>query len=138
MAFFKRNSLIISVIVSFQPGARKFNTPCLLIVNFSNHPRHAKRDGADELFTPRPRRTSAARLTSFFIYLFIFFPLFSFTSLWKNETSKTSCGISEIQRNREFYKNADVRPPFTYASLIRQVSLTISICVRYSSFSSSE
>lgn len=30
--------------------------------------------------------------------------------------------FSEIQRNREFYKNADVRPPFTYASLIRQVS----------------
>lgn len=27
---------------------------------------------------------------------------------------------TEIQRNREFYKNADVRPPFTYASLIRQ------------------
>ncbi|XP_014274402.1 forkhead box protein P1 isoform X1 [Halyomorpha halys] len=26
----------------------------------------------------------------------------------------------EIERNREFYKNADVRPPFTYASLIRQ------------------
>ncbi|KAG8200025.1 hypothetical protein JTE90_001255 [Oedothorax gibbosus] len=26
----------------------------------------------------------------------------------------------EIQRNREFYRNADVRPPFTYASLIRQ------------------
>ncbi|XP_076285125.1 forkhead box transcription factor P isoform X14 [Lasioglossum baleicum] len=26
----------------------------------------------------------------------------------------------EIQRNREFYKNADIRPPFTYASLIRQ------------------
>ncbi|KAL0267760.1 UNVERIFIED_CONTAM: hypothetical protein PYX00_009936 [Menopon gallinae] len=26
----------------------------------------------------------------------------------------------EIQRNQEFYKNADVRPPFTYASLIRQ------------------
>lgn len=31
--------------------------------------------------------------------------------------------ISEIQRNREFYKNADVRPPFTYASLIRQVGV---------------
>ena len=30
--------------------------------------------------------------------------------------------LLEIQRNREFYKNADVRPPFTYASLIRQVS----------------
>lgn len=29
--------------------------------------------------------------------------------------------FAEIQRNREFYKNADVRPPFTYASLIRQV-----------------
>lgn len=26
----------------------------------------------------------------------------------------------EIQRNREFYKHSDVRPPFTYASLIRQ------------------
>ncbi|RXG69498.1 Forkhead box protein P1 [Armadillidium vulgare] len=26
----------------------------------------------------------------------------------------------EIQRNREFYKNTEVRPPFTYASLIRQ------------------
>ncbi|XKL65511.1 hypothetical protein PGB90_008931 [Kerria lacca] len=26
----------------------------------------------------------------------------------------------EINRNREFYRNADVRPPFTYASLIRQ------------------
>ena len=28
----------------------------------------------------------------------------------------------EIQRNRDFYKSTDVRPPFTYASLIRQVS----------------
>lgn len=28
--------------------------------------------------------------------------------------------MQEISRNREFYKNADVRPPFTYASLIRQ------------------
>ena len=27
----------------------------------------------------------------------------------------------EISRNREFYKNNEVRPPFTYASLIRQV-----------------
>ncbi|XP_045029233.1 forkhead box protein P1 isoform X10 [Daphnia magna] len=26
----------------------------------------------------------------------------------------------ELQRNREFYRNTDVRPPFTYASLIRQ------------------
>lgn len=32
--------------------------------------------------------------------------------------------ILEIQRNREFYKNADVRPPFTYASLIRQVTIS--------------
>ena len=30
--------------------------------------------------------------------------------------------LSELQRNRDFYRNADVRPPFTYASLIRQVS----------------
>ncbi|CAI9721851.1 forkhead box protein P2 isoform X1 [Octopus vulgaris] len=27
---------------------------------------------------------------------------------------------AEIQRNREFYRTTDVRPPFTYASLIRQ------------------
>lgn len=27
---------------------------------------------------------------------------------------------AEIQRNRDFYKSTDVRPPFTYASLIRQ------------------
>lgn len=29
---------------------------------------------------------------------------------------------AELAQNHEFYKNADVRPPFTYASLIRQVS----------------
>lgn len=29
----------------------------------------------------------------------------------------------EIHRNREFYRTNDVRPPFTYASLIRQVSV---------------
>ncbi|RWS32038.1 forkhead box protein P1-like isoform X4 [Leptotrombidium deliense] len=34
---------------------------------------------------------------------------------------RTNLDITEeITRNREFYKNADVRPPFTYASLIRQ------------------
>lgn len=27
----------------------------------------------------------------------------------------------ELAQNHEFYKNTDVRPPFTYASLIRQV-----------------
>ncbi|XP_076448666.1 forkhead box protein P1-like [Babylonia areolata] len=27
---------------------------------------------------------------------------------------------TEMQRNRDFYKSTDVRPPFTYASLIRQ------------------
>ncbi len=35
--------------------------------------------------------------------------------------------ITELQRNREFYRNADVRPPFTYASLIRQVDFTFEI-----------
>lgn len=32
--------------------------------------------------------------------------------------------FSELAQNCEFYKNADVRPPFTYASLIRHVSLS--------------
>ena len=27
----------------------------------------------------------------------------------------------EINRNKEFYRTQDVRPPFTYAALIRQV-----------------
>lgn len=29
--------------------------------------------------------------------------------------------ITDIGQNKEFYMNTDVRPPFTYASLIRQV-----------------
>lgn len=83
---------------------------CLLVVNLSNHPRHAKRDGVDELLPlgrVRVPRNSCRFHTHYVL---------------KNETSKASWYISEIQRNREFYKNADVRPPFTYASLIRQVS----------------
>lgn len=32
---------------------------------------------------------------------------------------------TELNRNREFYKNIDHRPPFTYASLIRQVNNNI-------------
>jgi len=39
--------------------------------------------------------------------------------------------LSEIQRNREFYKNADVRPPFTYASLIRQVTFGIFVVLQH-------
>ncbi|XP_053576868.1 forkhead box protein P1 isoform X2 [Bombina bombina] len=31
--------------------------------------------------------------------------------------------ITDIAQNQEFYKNAEVRPPFTYASLIRQAIL---------------
>ena len=33
--------------------------------------------------------------------------------------------FSELTQNSDFYKNADVRPPFTYASLIRQVNYII-------------
>lgn len=52
----------------------------------------------------------------------------------KKEINSVSCDSSaeltvflllifiEIAPNYEFYKNADVRPPFTYATLIRQVS----------------
>ncbi|XP_063218786.1 forkhead box protein P1-like isoform X4 [Bacillus rossius redtenbacheri] len=43
------------------------------------------------------------------------------TSLRRRLADRVALDIcEEIQRNREFYKNADVRPPFTYASLIRQ------------------
>ena len=31
----------------------------------------------------------------------------------------------EIGRNKEFYRTQDVRPPFTYAALIRQVNISI-------------
>ncbi|XP_070559492.1 forkhead box protein P1-like isoform X3 [Ptychodera flava] len=37
-----------------------------------------------------------------------------------SEKYNLSLGSVEIQRNCEFYKTADVRPPFTYAALIRQ------------------
>ena len=29
---------------------------------------------------------------------------------------------AELSRNQEFYRTQDVRPPFTYAALIRQVN----------------
>ncbi|GFG29383.1 hypothetical protein Cfor_06124, partial [Coptotermes formosanus] len=46
---------------------------------------------------------------------------FEETPLRRRVADRVAVDISEeIQRNREFYKNADVRPPFTYASLIRQ------------------
>ena len=32
----------------------------------------------------------------------------------------------EISRNKEFYRTQDVRPPFTYAALIRQVKYLLS------------
>lgn len=35
---------------------------------------------------------------------------------------------SEIDKNRDFYKTNDVRPPFTYASLIRQVHMSSVTC----------
>lgn len=38
--------------------------------------------------------------------------------------------FSELAQNCEFYKNADVRPPFTYASLIRHVSLSLDLILR--------
>ena len=30
--------------------------------------------------------------------------------------------VVDIERSADFYQKADVRPPFTYASLIRQVN----------------
>lgn len=36
------------------------------------------------------------------------------------------CVIVELERNRELYRNQDIRPPYTYASLIRQ-SITESV-----------
>uniref|UniRef100_A0A3B4XN22 Forkhead box P1b n=1 Tax=Seriola lalandi dorsalis TaxID=1841481 RepID=A0A3B4XN22_SERLL len=38
-------------------------------------------------------------------------------------SEKYNMPISPISQNKEFYMNADVRPPFTYASLIRQAIL---------------
>ena len=38
--------------------------------------------------------------------------------------------ILEIHRNREFYRTHDVRPPFTYASLIRQVGAYLGFATR--------
>ena len=35
--------------------------------------------------------------------------------------SISSSFCSELHRNREFYRTHDVRPPFTYVDMIRQV-----------------
>jgi len=40
--------------------------------------------------------------------------------------SEISC-FADLTQNQEFYRNADVRPPFTYASLIRQVRPPVSL-----------
>ena len=37
--------------------------------------------------------------------------------------------LAEIDRNRDFYRSTDVRPPFTYASLIRQVNTAPNVCL---------
>lgn len=39
-----------------------------------------------------------------------------------DDNRTTALYLADIAQNQEFYKNAEVRPPFTYASLIRQVS----------------
>ncbi|KAJ8411284.1 hypothetical protein AAFF_G00172900 [Aldrovandia affinis] len=45
----------------------------------------------------------------------------------RHSTDKYSiCMSSEIAPNYEFYRNADVRPPFTYATLIRQAIMEAS------------
>lgn len=36
---------------------------------------------------------------------------------------------AEIARNREFYRTHDVRPLYTYASLIRQVRISLDYCI---------
>ncbi|MBN3324906.1 FOXP4 protein, partial [Atractosteus spatula] len=41
---------------------------------------------------------------------------------------------SELAQNHEFYKNADVRPPFTYASLIRHVRKPLTLNEIYNWF----
>ena len=51
--------------------------------------------------------------------------MYLFTLYLQIYVFKYLCGgpllFIEIHRNREFYRTQDVRPPFTYASLIRQV-----------------
>ncbi|XP_056604585.1 forkhead box protein P2 isoform X2 [Triplophysa dalaica] len=48
----------------------------------------------------------------------------SMGAMRRRHTDKYSMALSsEIAPNYEFYKNADVRPPFTYATLIRQAIL---------------
>lgn len=34
------------------------------------------------------------------------------------------CMFADIVQNKEYYNLSEVRPPFTYASLIRQVSMS--------------
>ena len=47
----------------------------------------------------------------------------NFQSLSPSLFQSKNLYCAEIHRNREFYRTHDVRPPFTYASLIRQVQI---------------
>lgn len=90
---------------------------CLLVVYPSNNPSW-KRDDVDDLSLSTASEHHRNSQLSLSLSLFFFHTPHYF---WETKQAKI-LKISEIQRNREFYKNADVRPPFTYASLIRQVS----------------
>ena len=39
------------------------------------------------------------------------------------ERATSADSDNEISKNRDFYRTHDVRPPFTYAALIRQVNV---------------
>ena len=41
------------------------------------------------------------------------------------ERSTSGDSDNEISKNRDFYRSHDVRPPFTYAALIRQVDFFV-------------
>ena len=56
--------------------------------------------------------------------LLLNFEKLSATDFEKPFSAESKLMLSEIYRNREFYRTQDVRPPFTYASLIRQVSFS--------------
>uniref|UniRef100_A0A8B9GPJ4 Forkhead box P1b n=1 Tax=Astyanax mexicanus TaxID=7994 RepID=A0A8B9GPJ4_ASTMX len=90
--------------------------------------------------TPQPVSTatvifsSSSSSSSSLDFLRFTIPLFSFSLSYNVQTLSSFFSsapliisiffvLTDIVQNKEFYMNADVRPPFTYASLIRQAIL---------------
>ena len=76
---------------------------------------------------PPPWTVTISVIHSLFLTLPVSGSSDAYPRCYKVEKGSTLDVESEMNQNRDFYRIQDVRPPFTYAALIRQVSQIIII-----------